>query len=111
MMMMISTRCDMEGRITTPPTMSGVQKRASQGKAEGMSRPFTCETCEVQRLPSKAGEKHCLWGKRNRYARAQGNLDANKQERMIRANFIPALCWDWPIMPGKIMPYLVLGNA
>jgi hypothetical protein len=38
----------------------------------------------------------CLWGKRNRYARAQGNLDANKQERMMRANFIPALCWDWP---------------
>jgi hypothetical protein len=22
---------------------------------------------------------------------------------MIRANFIPALCWDWPIMLGKIM--------
>jgi hypothetical protein len=28
----------MEGRITTPPTMSGVQKRARQGKAEGISR-------------------------------------------------------------------------
>jgi hypothetical protein len=22
---------------------------------------------------------------------------------MMRANFIPALCWDWPIVPGKIM--------
>jgi hypothetical protein len=26
----------MEGRITTPPTMLGVQKRARQGKAEGI---------------------------------------------------------------------------
>jgi hypothetical protein len=43
-----------------------------------------------------------LMEKRNCYARAQGNLDANKQERMMRANFIPALCWDWPILPGKI---------
>jgi hypothetical protein len=53
----------MEGRITTPPTMSGVQKRARQGKAEGISRPnkakpYTSETCGVQRLPSKAVEKH-----------------------------------------------------
>jgi hypothetical protein len=23
--------------------------------------------------------------------------------RMIRADFIPALSWDWPIMPGKVM--------
>jgi hypothetical protein len=22
---------------------------------------------------------------------------------MIRADFIPALSWDWPIVPGKIM--------
>jgi hypothetical protein len=30
-------------------------------------------------------------------------VDAHRQERMIRADFIPALCWDCPIMPGKIM--------
>jgi hypothetical protein len=30
-------------------------------------------------------------------------LIANRQERMIRAGFIPALGWHWPIMPGKIM--------
>jgi hypothetical protein len=53
----------MEGRITKPPTMSGVQKRARQGKAEGISRPnkakpYTSETCGVQRLRSKALEKH-----------------------------------------------------
>jgi hypothetical protein len=57
------TRCYMEGRITTPPTMSGVQQRARQGKAEGISRPnkakpYTSETCGVQRLPSKALGKH-----------------------------------------------------
>jgi hypothetical protein len=34
MMMMIYTRCEIVGRITTPPTMSGVQKRARQGKEE-----------------------------------------------------------------------------
>jgi hypothetical protein len=53
----------MEGRITTPPTMSGVQKRARQGKAKGISRPnkakpYTSDTCGAQRLPSKAVEKH-----------------------------------------------------
>jgi hypothetical protein len=53
----------MEGRITTPPAMSGVQKRAKQGKAEGMSRPnkakpYTSKTCGVQCLPGKAVEKH-----------------------------------------------------
>jgi hypothetical protein len=53
----------MEGRIITPPIMSGVQKRARQGEAEGISRPdkakpYTSETCRVQRLPSKALEKH-----------------------------------------------------
>jgi hypothetical protein len=29
----------MEGRITTPPTTSGVQKRAGQSKAEGIWKP------------------------------------------------------------------------
>jgi hypothetical protein len=37
--MMIYARYDMEGRITTPPTTSGVQKRAGQSKPEGMSKP------------------------------------------------------------------------
>jgi hypothetical protein len=51
----------MEGRITTPPTTPGVQKRARQGKAEGISRPnkakpYTSQTCKVQRLSSKALE-------------------------------------------------------
>jgi hypothetical protein len=36
-------------------------------------------------------------------ARAQGNLDANRQERMIKTDFIPAIGWDWPNMPGNIM--------
>jgi hypothetical protein len=31
------------------------------------------------------------------------NLDANSKARTSRANFIRALSWDWPIMPGKIM--------
>jgi hypothetical protein len=45
------------------------------------------------------------WLLRTRYrlTRAQGNLDANRQERMIRADFIAALSWDWPIMPCKVM--------
>jgi hypothetical protein len=43
--------------------MSGVQQRARQGKAEGISKPnkaalYTSEPCGVQRLPSKALEKH-----------------------------------------------------
>jgi hypothetical protein len=36
-------------------------------------------------------------------AKAQGNLDATRQERMTKADFIPALRWDWLIMPGFIM--------
>jgi hypothetical protein len=32
----------------------------------------------------------------------RGNLDANRRERMIRADCIPAFSWDWPIMPGII---------
>jgi hypothetical protein len=41
----------MEGRITTPPTMSGVHKLARQGKAEGISRPNKAK-------PSEAMDKH-----------------------------------------------------
>jgi hypothetical protein len=45
----IITRYDMEGRITTQPTTSGVQKRARQSKAEGISKPniakpYNCQT-------------------------------------------------------------------
>jgi hypothetical protein len=85
-----------------------VQKRARQGKAEGISRPnkakpYTSETCGVQRLPSKAVEKHHVNAYGGMATAMHGNLDANKQERMMRANFIPALCWDWQIVPGKIM--------
>jgi hypothetical protein len=33
----------------------------------------------------------------------KGCLDTNRQAGMIRADFIPALRWEWPIIPGKIM--------
>jgi hypothetical protein len=71
----------MEGRITTPPTMSGVQKRARQGEAEGISRPDKAkpcisETCGVKRLPSKVLEKHTV----NAYG---GNATARRGRKGI----------------------------
>jgi hypothetical protein len=99
LLIMCFIKPDMEGRITTPPTTPGVQKRARQGEAEGISRPnkakpCNSQTCGAQRLPSKAWEKHPV----NAYAgEAQplgtGAWDAKRQERMIRADFIPALAW------------------
>jgi hypothetical protein len=74
----------------------------------GISFPVTnsfSETCKVLRLPSKAVESipSMLMGETQPLCTGARNQDANKLERMIRANFIPALCWDWPTMPGKIM--------
>jgi hypothetical protein len=63
--------------------------------------------CQWNTTPAKQSTekapRQCLLGKHNLQARTQRNLDANRQERMIRADFIPALSWDWPIVPGKIM--------
>jgi hypothetical protein len=55
---------------------------------------YLCNVWSTKPTKQSSGKasRQCLWGKRNSYARAQGNLDANKQERMMRANFIPALC-------------------
>jgi hypothetical protein len=95
----------MEGRITTPPTTSGVKKRAGQSKAEGISKPniASCQSCAPAKQSTENVPSQCLLGKPNRQARALGNLDANRQEGMIRADFITAFSWDWPIIPGKIM--------
>jgi hypothetical protein len=103
-----NTRYDMEGRITTPPTTSGVQKRAGQSKADGISkpniaRPYNCQSCAPAKKSTGKSLHQCLLGKHNRQAHTQKNLDANRQERRIKADFIPALSWDWPIMPGEIM--------
>jgi hypothetical protein len=50
----------MEGRITTPPTTSGVQKRAGQSKAEGISKPNIGERSltgnEIPRIVAKHSE-------------------------------------------------------
>jgi hypothetical protein len=98
----------MDGRISTPPTTPGVQKRAGQGKAEGTSRPSkaksdSSQTCGVQRLPRQALEKHPVNAYGGSTTARHGRKGCDRQERMIRADFIPALCWDWPIMPGIIM--------
>jgi hypothetical protein len=93
----------MEGRIITPLT-PGVQKRARQGKAEGISRPnkgkpYSFRTCGVQRLPIKAWEKHpvnAYGGSTTARHGRKATWDANRQERMIRADFISAKgrsCW------------------
>jgi hypothetical protein len=67
----------MEGRITTKPTYgvisssspttSGMQKRAGQSKAEGISKPNIARNIPVNhvRLPSKARKRHpvnAYWG-------------------------------------------------
>jgi hypothetical protein len=62
----------MEGRTITPPTTSGVQKRARHSKEEGLlkpnkAKPYNRQTCAsgAQRLPSEAWEKHPVnahWG-------------------------------------------------
>jgi hypothetical protein len=75
-------------------------KRARQGKAEGISRPnkvkpYTSETCRVQRLPSKAVEKHpvnAYWGSITARHGRKGTW--MRTEGMIMADFIPALSWD-----------------
>jgi hypothetical protein len=61
-----------------------------------------CITTPAKQSTGKAPHQ-CLLGKHNRQAWTQRNLDANRQEGMIRADIIPALSWDWPIIPGKIM--------
>jgi hypothetical protein len=96
----------MEGRMTTPPTTPGVHKRARQIKAQRQcetrhSVPNSSQMCRQHRLQ----HKYCSQTNTRQCAmeEAQGNQDANRQERMSRADFIPALSWDCPLMPGKIM--------
>jgi hypothetical protein len=101
------TSCSMEGRITTPLTTSGVLK--GKAKRKGSVKPdiahhiaLTCVYHIAFRTiycsqSTQAMEKALPLGTGAR------DMDANSKERMIRADFIPALSWDWPIMPGKIM--------
>jgi hypothetical protein len=103
----------MEGKTTTSPTMPDVHKGARQSNAQRQSEtrhsvPKHPRMCLQHRLPTNVLQANGQTANGNegsataRHGRKE-KLDANRQERMIRADFIRALGWDWSIMPGKIM--------
>jgi hypothetical protein len=92
----------MEGRITTPRTTPGVQNRARRSTRKGNVKPdieyqiaLKCVDIMAFHALHCSQTKHpvCGYG-RSATARhgCEGNLDANRQERMIRAEFILVTC-------------------
>jgi hypothetical protein len=68
---------------------------------------YLSNMCQWITTPAKQSTRkaprQCLLGKDNRQARTQRNQVANRQEGMIRTDFIPALSWAWPFIPSRIM--------
>jgi hypothetical protein len=83
---------------------SGQSRRHIEAKPGESCSSQTCvenNACQAKHWYSNAYRGSMLTGEAPLLG--TGARDANRQERMIRADFIPALCCDWPIMSGRIM--------